>query len=566
VLGDYGIDYEVEIFDEASNATGLFFLVQLKSSQQVTTDAVVIDLDHFDYWRELDRPVLLVRCDVGAKRTWARWIHDLDPHPRSPDQKSKTFHLGSEFAWSDETPNTLLQETRAWRAWRFHEVGQPLPLRLVIDSLPEESIVGLRRSLRNFVPRLGRLVELADANRADAAAIRLGPHETRVAIPGERHVVVDHPDGGDWKAETFGPDVMLLFAVALKAAGYDEPAGRIAAASRSASTVLSLVPNLAGPVVHALLDSGYWQDARQLINQVFAAGPDFREAASECVVVARAVSSGLNDPLLDREVVELAIEHYQVCERIGDQRLAAMAAYNAANAIRTVGDHGLALEWYSRAAELDSTYLERGYWHLERAGCLFLLGSLEDSEEAYGHALSLGEPRAALLLSDVKLAQGELDTARQLVDQTLSAGEDLDDLDRAHAMLTDAALVGMDRYLRAGADPSVVRGLDYWTVRLRDGDPQAGICAAVHPDADENLWAEALAHAAGAIDEGLLEAFVRVAQFRFGLSVVNATEDLLANDPGRLNRFQQLASAVGGRPSVFEMRFHAPPESDDSPE
>ena len=60
---DYGIDGEVEIFDNAGNSTGVRFHVQLKATDRLDSSfasQVRLRRETVDYYLSLSRPILLV--------------------------------------------------------------------------------------------------------------------------------------------------------------------------------------------------------------------------------------------------------------------------------------------------------------------------------------------------------------------------------------------------------------------------------------------------------------------------------------------------------------------------
>ena len=77
---DYGIDVEVEIFDENGDATALTFKVQLKGMESPDHIGPFRDVkvDHLRYWSRFDVPVLLVAYDDSSNSVYGRWIHALD--------------------------------------------------------------------------------------------------------------------------------------------------------------------------------------------------------------------------------------------------------------------------------------------------------------------------------------------------------------------------------------------------------------------------------------------------------------------------------------------------------
>lgn len=72
---DYGVDFEVEIF-EAGEVTGLTFKVQMKSTDN-WQGSLRIAKDDIEYWISLDVPVLVVFYDVPSDTFHACWAHSL---------------------------------------------------------------------------------------------------------------------------------------------------------------------------------------------------------------------------------------------------------------------------------------------------------------------------------------------------------------------------------------------------------------------------------------------------------------------------------------------------------
>src|SRR5436190_15060219 len=80
---DYGIDLEVELFDDEGIATGQRFFVQLRATDDVRLEralAVRLSLDALSYYRSSDAPVLIVRYHVPTGQIFSRWAHTYDPY------------------------------------------------------------------------------------------------------------------------------------------------------------------------------------------------------------------------------------------------------------------------------------------------------------------------------------------------------------------------------------------------------------------------------------------------------------------------------------------------------
>ena len=71
---DYGIDGEVEIFDEGGCSTGLSFNVQLRATDDDTrADRVSLELDELDYYRSLELPTAVVRYGSPKNSIFWEW-------------------------------------------------------------------------------------------------------------------------------------------------------------------------------------------------------------------------------------------------------------------------------------------------------------------------------------------------------------------------------------------------------------------------------------------------------------------------------------------------------------
>ena len=96
---DYGIDREVEIFDEG-RTTGLTFKVQLKASDRAARSGPSrrIDVERLEYWNSLDVPVLIAYLVVETGQLFGRWAHTIGREPGS-DRQRRTMTL--KFAAAD---------------------------------------------------------------------------------------------------------------------------------------------------------------------------------------------------------------------------------------------------------------------------------------------------------------------------------------------------------------------------------------------------------------------------------------------------------------------------------
>ena len=83
---DYGIDCEVEIFDDLGNPTGLIFYVQLKATESNSNSLikkVVFEIKKIAQFQSYNVPVLIVRYSHLENKLYYTWANDITSQLRS---------------------------------------------------------------------------------------------------------------------------------------------------------------------------------------------------------------------------------------------------------------------------------------------------------------------------------------------------------------------------------------------------------------------------------------------------------------------------------------------------
>ena len=115
---DYGIDGEVEIFDNTGNPTGFRFHVQLKATDRPDSSfasQVRLRRETVDYYLSLSRPILLVSYHSGSQRLYWRWFHFLDPYYGGFGKKWVRVSFAKADLWGLQTPATIETDLRLRR-------------------------------------------------------------------------------------------------------------------------------------------------------------------------------------------------------------------------------------------------------------------------------------------------------------------------------------------------------------------------------------------------------------------------------------------------------------------
>jgi len=83
---DYGVDLEIEVFDDDGKSTGLMFFVQLKATDDIAkAQSVPMKVDRLEYLASFDAPSMVVRYCEPSKTFYWLWLPEI--YARHPHRK-----------------------------------------------------------------------------------------------------------------------------------------------------------------------------------------------------------------------------------------------------------------------------------------------------------------------------------------------------------------------------------------------------------------------------------------------------------------------------------------------
>jgi tetratricopeptide (TPR) repeat protein len=417
VVPDYGVDAQVEIFEEDGAPTGLVFAVQLKatdSDEQIPP--VRLSHEKVAYYRSLPDPLLIVRYMSRSATLYTRWLHSFDPYYETTTDAGIVLRFSLEEAWTTGTPSAIRREVEAFRFFR----SPALPLPIALHVVTEEPTVHGRTAaewlvaLRAIAEPAADVIDLrGDPPTALGASLILRANAVVVSLGGTTSATFHVEDELAPEAlEALPFDSLVTAALALNQAGHIDLASRLLRAFAPASRSI-LLPQV-----------GF------LAASVFAAARRVREALD----VAEAVALR-EEPEADAAATAVALAalnaapHMTPDERTGyddfhRKRIAraevgrvnlGSAHYNYANHLRTSGRPRLAIRQYRLAAKFDPGYRERPYFWRELGSSLYLEGRYADAAAALGKAVALDDyPRTRALHGDALMFAGQFRAAEEV--------------------------------------------------------------------------------------------------------------------------------------------------------
>lgn len=432
ITPDYGLDVDVEEFDERGVATGLRYFGQLKATDVKNLKralTVRLPLAKETYYRSLAVPVLMVRYHAPTHALYTRWFHDFDPfYDGERSQTSVPFRWRTDDLWNERTSERLAAEARAFM--RFRQPILPLPLTLFVERDDDnrhrltdtEAVFAIQRA----ASRTPALVEIARGPAPyGEAIIRIKSGEIVFVAQGVGSATYHLPpqyEAGEY-GDVLAADVLTTVALGLAQLRQPDVASRFTAAFSEGSTLLS------HPAMIWALSSAMATSRRVLEGLSLAQRLDEHEdaqgyfAALIFTLPALFHSHGLM-PTEAAELRRVLARRAELLEDRGYPELAAAARYSLGNYYRTHREPRLAVREYRDAMRLDASYANRAYIWAEIGGALFGAGRFRASAGAYSRArvLAPDDRFYVALHADAVMFTGAYDEARDGFGAALQAG------------------------------------------------------------------------------------------------------------------------------------------------
>lgn len=430
---EYGIDGHLELFDGSGSATGLRFPIQIKGTDDLQVKGVSIERRHYNYYRALEEPVLVVLYNAGTNELFARWFHS-HPGPSRPDQMTFTFQFRAEDLWTEATLDSLRYSVEAFRLWRRPGLPRPIPLWVELDELSLPGVLSseIAVSLRASYSEVNGLVAIRAGEHPPAqGVIEIARSHVRVNLSDVASITWRPSDGCTWTSGTardglelvrlWPKDLLVLLAAVLERVGQFDIASQLALEGvESAPSIAD--PSIATAVASAVLAAGRESELLDLAESLDSTGHEDSQFASGIFMLAlRSHLEGLT-ARVRRKLISTCRQ--RIGRREGENDASgAEEHYNLANLLRSNSmgserDVRDALRHYRAAARLLPNYRTRSYWLSEVAGAFFDLDFPRLSARYYKQAVDAGSPASVLALyADALLRSGQYEASSRAYEQ-----------------------------------------------------------------------------------------------------------------------------------------------------
>lgn len=426
---DYGIDCEVELFDENENSTALLFYAQLKataSRKESEIFNVDLKIDTLEYFKQLEIPVLLVRYSQHLDKTFVKWVNEVDL--TFAKEKAKTFRIKIQKEndeWSEKTVKQIENDLKNVRKFNSGSFGFPFSYSI---NFNDDSIQGLSNSqfkiqLRNQLNEFSDFLTYKNYDENYLINISIEKNVLLVQTSILKGVFIHNLDKRNREnfIEELSLDILLSLSMCMVMVGQIDYCAKIIFDNELENRLiekeeflLMLIPNL--------LSSSYFKNTLDLINKAL-------DKNENEIVLMPAVTSLLlqSDTKIKKRIAQIEsffISRLEKTKKLKLDSLTATCHYNLGNFYRSKDRHKESIHNYVQAKNFDSTYLKRPYFYREIAGVCFECGKFKFSSIFYKNALKLGSPESnKRLLADALMFAGEYEEASNVFGEYISESE-----------------------------------------------------------------------------------------------------------------------------------------------
>ena len=406
---DYGIDLEVEIFDDQGRATGAIFFVQLKatSSKEIKAqESVQFPIGHLHYYAALDAPVLLARYSVKRKCFFYKWSHEIAFKHFKPSQKSTKIKFTPTNHWEDYTCEGICSTVFAIRNMRNLTPKSTLRMMIEFDVNDQNANISrVKRMIRTNLPENPIFLIVDDESTDDIyITIKIFDEKIFLSLKGLLPTTIPFDFNDE---ENIGSSFLYAFCTFLTRAQLNNHASVIAS-HISEGKLISPDRQLAFRAASALHG-----DLRKMLD--VALQNNLHTVLDEWSIsfIMHLVCSGGRSDAKTAAINEFnnaAILAFTEINAPND--VIAPLYYNIGNAHRSAGNHALALAAYNKARKLDNTYMDRTYFILEIGSVMFLSGKYSCAAVAYKELVRLDScEHNYFLYADALFFSGDLKLA-----------------------------------------------------------------------------------------------------------------------------------------------------------
>jgi tetratricopeptide (TPR) repeat protein len=424
---DYGIDGEVELFNNDKKPNGLVFWVQLKATESKKISSILnvdFNIETLQYYKVLDIPVLLVRYSDYDNSIYVKWIHNIDLFFLKKEAKTFRIKLEEKDKWTGSTNIQIENYLKKIRQLKSGSFGFPIPLSVLINETKINNIskgILLTQIKRN-------LQEYSDfvsfSNDEDSLIIASLTNE-------ELKINISELSGCSFhsiakrKEEDFSigitKDILLGVAVGLIQLRQIEYSGKIIFENNLQSRLFEK-PELLEYCLLPLFNSTFFEKTLNLVGQVL----DKEDFIGLDIItqINLLIASNSKNKKVSKAIENFLNTRLEKAIRNEDKQQIGISHYNIGNHLSGRSEFEKSIHHYNLARKFAPIYLGQHYYFAEIASMLFRSGKYKMASKLYSKSIELKKDNHTLALyADSLMFEGNYKNANTYFEEYLSNSE-----------------------------------------------------------------------------------------------------------------------------------------------
>ncbi|MCD8436010.1 DUF4365 domain-containing protein [Tenacibaculum dicentrarchi] len=425
---DYGIDCEVELFDDDENSTGLLFYVQLKataSKKESEIFNVDFKIDTLEYFKQLEIPVLLARYSQYYDKIYVKWVNQVDL--TFAKEKAKTFRIKVKKSdeWTKKSVNRIEKDLNNVRLLNsgFFQFPLTYSINFEDDNIQNLSNNQFKIQLRNELNEYSDFLKYENNNENYLINVSIDKNILLVQTSILKGVFIHNLDKRPNKnfIKNLSSDILLSLAVCMEMVGQIDFCAKIIFENELENKLIEM-DEILFLLLPELLSSSYFENTLNLINKVL------NSKENDIVLVPSIISLLLkSDTKIKKKINQIEsffLSRLEKTKNIKLDSLTASSHYNLGDFYRSKDRHKESIHHYVRAKRYDSNYLKRSYYYREIAGVCFEANKFKFSVEFYKKSIELGASNETKsLLADALMFSGNYKEADELFKDYINTTE-----------------------------------------------------------------------------------------------------------------------------------------------
>lgn len=422
---DYGIDCEVEIFDEQGNPTGIVFWVQLKgtdSKDEKLIKRINFSSEKMTQFLAYDIPVLIVRYSSYNQNLLFRWAKNVRDMQSS--KKSVNFKFSDADVWTSNTHIEIVKYLKNQILIKHGRLQFPITVSISKDLnnpkfiAPHSYLTIIKSCLANhkkyfsFVqrPEDSFLQIYVDSQGLVSSLCDLSLARMKItfqAVNSINHdLLINH--------------ILVTIAQCL----FDIGKGDLGNQLIFKNNLLSFLKNnkeYLSSILSHLLEGEYFSTTVNELSQYFKENKHDNILETMMSIVLLSKRRSFDDGKL--LIIEIFLEEQLAIAKLRENNLSiAGTLYNLGNFYRSLGEIDKALTHYIEVRKYNASYKNHSYYLFEIGGLLFLKGKPIYASRFYQKSIELktNYPLAKALLADSLLYSGKYLQALEKYDEFLN--------------------------------------------------------------------------------------------------------------------------------------------------